>query len=145
MSREYPPRPIAAVAATIIHEGKVLLAVRGNSPNKGKWGIPGGVIELGETTEQAVAREVLEETNVVVKPKRLITIIDSIGKDTEGKVRTHYILLEYLCEYISGEVHAASDAPDARWFSLSELESLDMMTITRELVTRVAHEESFLP
>lgn len=145
MIREYPSHPIAAVAATIIHDGKVLLAVRGNSPNRGKWGIPGGVVELGETTEQAVAREVLEETNVVVKPKRLIIVIDSIGKDPEGRIRTHYILLEYLCEYISGEVHAASDAPDARWVPLSELDTLDMMTITRELVTRVAHEEGLLP
>ena len=144
MSREYPPRPIAAVAATIIHEGKVLLAVRGNSPNRGKWGIPGGVIELGETTEQAVAREVLEETNVVVKPKRLITVIDSIGKDASGKIRVHYILIEYLCDYVSGEVHAASDAPDARWVPLSELDALDMMTVTRELVSRVAREEGLL-
>jgi ADP-ribose pyrophosphatase YjhB (NUDIX family) len=144
MSREYPTRPIAAVAATIIHEGKVLLAIRGNSPNRGKWGIPGGVIELGETTEQAVAREVLEETNIIVKPKRLITVLDSIGKDQEGKIRVHYILLEYFCEYISGEVHPASDAPDARWVPISDLDTLDMMSVTRDLVVRVAREEGLL-
>jgi ADP-ribose pyrophosphatase YjhB (NUDIX family) len=144
MSRDYPSRPIPAVAATIFHEGKVLLAVRGKPPNLGKWGIPGGAVELGETVEQAVAREVLEETNIVVKPKRLITVLNSIGKDSEGKIRVHYILLEYLCEYVSGEVHAASDAPDARWFSVKDLDKIDMMEYTRTLVTGVAREEGLL-
>jgi len=144
MSREYPTQPIAAVAATIIHDGKVLLVVRGKPPNMGKWGIPGGVVELGETTEQAVCREVLEETNIVVKPKRLITILDSIGRDKEGHVRVHYILLEYLCEFISGEVKAASDAPDAKWVLLTDLNTLDMIEITRTLVNKVAREEGLL-
>lgn len=144
MSREYPTQPIAAVAATIIHDGKVLLVVRGKPPNMGKWGIPGGVVELGETTEKAVTREVLEETNIVVKPKRLITILDSIGRDKEGRVRVHYILLEYLCEFISGEVKAASDAPEAKWVHLTDLNTLDMMEITRNFVNKVAREEGFL-
>jgi 8-oxo-dGTP diphosphatase len=145
MDREYPSHPITAVAATIIHDGKVLLVIRGNSPSEGKWGIPGGVVELGETTERAIVREVFEETNVVIKPMKLLTVIDSIGKDLSGKIRVHYILLEYLCDYISGEVHASSDAPDARWVPLSELDALDMMTVTRELVMRVACKEGFLP
>jgi ADP-ribose pyrophosphatase YjhB (NUDIX family) len=145
MSREYPARPIAAVAATTIRGDEVLLAMRGNPPNRGKWGIPGGVVELGESTEEAVAREVLEETNVVIKPRRLITVLNAIGRDPEGKIRTHYILIEYLCDYVSGEVHAASDAPEAGWFKLADMGNLDMMESTRTLVTKVAREEGLLP
>jgi len=141
MSREYPAFPIPGVAAVTINKGKVLLVIRGKSPNLGKWGIPGGVVEVGETVEEAVVREVYEETNIVVKPIKLITIFDSIGRDSEGKVRIHYVLLEYLCEYVSGEVKAASDAPDAKWFALNEMDSINMMENTRKFVKQVIKQE----
>ncbi|MBN1682471.1 NUDIX hydrolase [Candidatus Bathyarchaeota archaeon] len=144
MSREYPRFPIPGVAAVTINNGKILLAVRGKPPSMGKWGIPGGIVELGEKVEDAVIREVFEETNVVIKPIKLITVLNSIVHDDEGKIRTHYVLLEYLCEYVSGEVHAASDAPDAKWISFEKLDSIDMMESTRKFVKQVAKQEGYI-
>ena len=144
MSREYPTFPIPGVAAVTFHNDKILLVIRGKSPSLGKWGIPGGVVEVGETVEQAVVREVFEETNVVVKPVKLITVFNSISRDSEGKVRIHYVLIEYLCEYVSGEVKAASDAPDAKWVPFREMDSIDMMESTRSFVKQVAEQEGFI-
>ena len=135
-SREYPKYPIPGVAATIIHDNKILLAIRGKPPSKGMWGLPGGVVEVGETLKEAVVREVKEETSVDVEPIELITIFDTIRKDDKGIVRTHFILFEYLCRYLGGQIKAASDAPDARWVSLDELDSIDIMPSTRRFIQK---------
>ena len=121
-----------------------MLAVRGKAPSYGKWGIPGGVVEVGETLHDAIRREVLEETSVRVEPVKLLTVFDSINKDENGKVKYHYILFEYLCRYVSGEVQARSDAPDARWVSFDELDSLDIMPSTRKFIDRVLRENNFI-
>ena len=136
MSREYPDRPIPGVAATIIHENRILLVQRGKHPSKDMWGLPGGVVEVGETLKEAVVREVKEETSVDVEPLELITVFDTIRKDDEGKVRTHFILFEYLCRYVGGNVNAATDAPDARWVSLDELDSIDIMPTTKRFIEK---------
>ena len=115
----------------------VLLVRRGNEPSRGRWGLPGGVVELGETVEEAVAREVREETGVEVRPLRLLAVFDSIVRDDEGRVRFHYVLCEYLCEPVEGELHIATDALDARWVPLEALGSLDMPAGTRRFIERV--------
>jgi len=142
--REYPEAPIPGVAAVVFHEGKVLLTRRENEPSKGMWGIPGGVVEVGETVEEAVVREVLEETGVRVRPVKLITSYDSIVKDDGGRPRYHYVLIEYLCEYLEGEPKAASDALDARWFPLDELGGIDMRDGTRRFLEKMARREGLL-
>jgi len=136
-SRQYPTRPIPGVAGVILDGDRILLSMRGKPPSEGKWGLPGGAVEVGETVEEALIREVLEETGVTVKPTRLITFLDSIHRDDDGGVRYHYVLFEYLCEYISGEVSPSSDAPDARWVNLGELDSLDIMPSTRRFIEKV--------
>ena len=88
MSREYPERPIIGVGAVIIEEGRVLLIQRGQVPLKGEWSLPGGALELGETLEEGVCREVLEETGLSIEPTRLIEVFDRISRDAEGRVRT---------------------------------------------------------
>jgi len=133
------------VAAIVFKEGRVLLVKRGKEPNRGRWGLPGGVVELGETVEEAIHREVEEETGLEVKPTRLATIFDSIYGDEQGKVRYHYVLFEYLCEYVGGELVAGSDAPEVRWVGLDELQSVDILGFTRRFVERVAVEEGWLP
>ena len=140
MSRLYPERPIPGVAAVIVRGRMVLLAERGKPPSLGKWGIPGGAVEVGETREEAVAREGLEETNVVVKPVELLEIFNSISSDDEGIVRHHYILFEYLCEYVSGEVIPGTDAPDARWVPIDDLGSVNIMPYTRRFIEKVLTE-----
>jgi 8-oxo-dGTP diphosphatase len=140
LSREYPHHPIAGVAGLTIRNNQVLLTVRGKPPRKGYWGIPGGVVEVGETLEQAVEREVFEETGVRVNPVELVTIFDSINKDDLGRVQFHYILFEYLCEYVSGDVRAGDDAPDAKWITLDNLDSLNIMPFTRTFIERTITE-----
>lgn len=123
---------------------EVLLVERGKAPARGLWGLPGGAVEVGETIEEAVAREVMEETSVLIKPLELLTVFNSINRDEEDKVRSHYILFEYLCEYISGEVEAGDDAPDARWVSIDDLDSVNIMTFTRDFIVKILTERGLL-
>lgn len=116
---------------------RVLLVERGKDPSKGKWGLPGGIVEVGETLHQAITREVKEETGILIKPQKLITVFDSIRRDQNGKSRYHYILFEYLCEYISGDISPDSDAPDAKWVPLDDLDSVDIMSSTKKFILKV--------
>jgi len=141
MSRQYPIRPIPGVAGVVIDGNRVLLSIRGKAPSKGKWGLPGGAVEVGEAVREAVVREILEETGVTVKPVKLITVFDSIHRDEDDRVRYHYILFEYLCEYVSGEVTPRSDAPDARWVEFKDLDSIDIMPSTKKFLLKVLKKE----
>jgi len=115
----------------------VLLVRRGNEPSRGRWGLPGGVVELGERVEEAVIREIREETGVTVRPVRLLTVFDSIVRDEGDKIRFHYVLCEYLCEAVEGEPHAATDVSDAVWAPIGDLESMDMTRGTRRFIEKV--------
>ena len=137
MRREYPDSPVAGVAAVVFSGESVLLVRRGNEPSRGRWGLPGGVVELGEGVEEAVVREVGEETGVTVRPIRLLTVFDSIVRDEEDRIRFHYVLCEYQCEVVKGEPSAATDVSDAMWAPLEDLESLDMTSGTRRFIERV--------
>jgi len=141
-SRQYPTRPIPGVAGIILDGNRVLLSVRGKPPSEGKWGLPGGAVEVGETVEEALVREIREETGVKVRLIRLITFLDSIHRDEDGRVRYHYVLFEYLCEYVSGEVSPSSDAPDARWVKFNELDSVDIMPSTKKFLLKVLRQEN---
>jgi ADP-ribose pyrophosphatase len=125
----------------ILDGDRILLSMRGKPPSEGKWGLPGGAVEVGETVEEALIREILEETGVTVKLTKLITFLDSIHRDDDDRVRYHYILFEYLCEYVSGEVSPSSDAPDARWVDVNELDSVDIMPSTKKFIEKVLAAE----
>jgi 8-oxo-dGTP diphosphatase len=144
MSREYPSHPIPGVAGIVVREKELLLVQRGREPAKGKWGIPGGVVEVGETIEEALVREVREETGCECTPLKHLATFDSIRRDNDGRVHWHYILFEYLCRYISGDPHAADDASEARWVRFDDLGSVDIMEMTRVFVEKTAHEEGLL-
>ncbi|MDO1585448.1 NUDIX hydrolase [Rhizobium oryzicola] len=126
--RESQPyqRPIAATIAVVLREGYVLLVRRANMPDAGKWGFPGGKIENGETINDAVVRELLEETRVIAKPLRVLTAVDAFDHDEQGRLRSHYILIAVLCEWHTGTPVAGDDALEAQWFSLEELEEADL-------------------
>ena len=144
MSREYPQHPIPGVAAITIKDNHILLTVRGKEPSKGMWGIPGGVIETGETRVEAVIREVYEETNIIVEPLELITVFDSISRDEDGHVKYHYILFEYLCKYVSGVLKPGDDAPEARWVLLDNLDSVSIMPSTRRFIEKTIIEQGYV-
>ncbi len=118
LQREFPATPLAGVGAVIVDHGRVLLVRRGNEPAKGRWSIPGGLIELGETLHQAVMREVHEETGLLVEPMGLVELLDRIYRE-DNLVRYHYVIADYLCRVTGGTLAAASDADDVRWVERS--------------------------
>jgi mutator protein MutT len=121
MSREYPERPIVGVGAVIVSDGKVVLIRRKYEPLAGHWSLPGGALEVGETLEAGVAREMLEETGLEVEVGPVIEVFDRITYDATRRVRYHYVLIDYLCWPVSGELRAGSDVDDAALVDPSQL------------------------
>jgi 8-oxo-dGTP diphosphatase len=127
--REYPEAPIVGVGAVVIDGTKVLLVRRGQEPLKGEWSLPGGALELGETLQQGVVREVLEETGLIVVPGGIIEILDRIILDritqdeASGRVRYHYVLIDFVCHVTGGLLCSASDAEEVRWVEHGHLQS----------------------
>jgi ADP-ribose pyrophosphatase YjhB (NUDIX family) len=136
MRRKYPESPIAAVGAVVLDGGSVLLVRRGQEPQKGEWSIPGGAVELGETLEQAVRREVLEETGLLVEPVRVVEVLDRIVRDADGRVAFHYVLIDYVCRVTGGTLCCASDADEARWVGVEDLGGLGVATRTVEVILK---------
>ncbi len=136
MAREYPDHPLVGVAAIILREDAVLLVRRGREPSKGLWGLPGGLLELGESVEAAVRREVLEECGIEVEVGPLAAIFEPVEHDRDGRVRYHFVVLDYLARYLGGEVRAADDADEARWVRLDALDGLPMHPETRAIIDR---------
>lgn len=124
MRRDYPERPWVGIGVVVHCGGRVLLVRRGRPPRMGQWGLPGGAQHLGETVFEAAAREVLEETGLVAVPERVLTVVDSITRDEEGRVHFHYTLVEVAARCEGGDPRAADDADDARWATLEEAATL---------------------
>lgn len=118
--------PIPATIGVIFKEGKVLLVRRKNQPDAGKWGFPGGKIEWGESIDEAATREILEETGVFTRPRKVITAVDCLDFASGDRPERHFILVAVLCDWVSGEPLAADDALEARWFSKEEWELADL-------------------
>jgi 8-oxo-dGTP diphosphatase len=135
-SRSYPDRPIVGVGGVIIHEGRALIVQRGAEPRKGEWTVPGGMLELGETLRQGTEREVLEETGLVVKAGAVLDVFDSIYPDPAGRTEYHYVLVDFLCELVSGELVASSDVMDARWVLPTELDSMPLIGFTAQVIRK---------
>jgi ADP-ribose pyrophosphatase YjhB (NUDIX family) len=119
MQREYPEAPLMGVGAVVVKQGRVLLVRRGTEPLKGHWSLPGGLVELGEPLTAAVVREVREETGLTVEPVELIELLDRIHREDE-RVRYHYVIADYLCRAVDGELLAGSDADAVRWVERAE-------------------------
>ncbi len=126
MSVQYPTKPVVGVGAIILDGNKILLEKRKNAPGKGKWSIPGGLVELGERVEQAVIREVKEETGLEVIEPRLVDIVDHISLDEKGAVKYHFVIIDYLVTVKSGKPKAASDADALKWVPFNEVEQYNL-------------------
>ena len=120
-----PDRPSVGVGAVVIHDGRVVLIRRGKEPLRGRWVIPGGTVEAGETLHEALVREVREETGLAVRPTEVVLVFDRILRD-EGELRYHYVIIDYLCEYLSGTPRAATDAEDVALVRPEDLRDYDL-------------------
>ena len=123
--RLYPEKPLVGVGILIQRENKYLLIKRAAEPDKGLWSVPGGMVELGEKASEAAAREVLEETGLVVDVVKVLDVIDKIIID-EDKVKFHFVIVDYIAEYRRGELKASSDALDARWVTVEEFKDYEL-------------------
>ena len=136
-NNEYPGSPRVAVGGVVIKEDRVLLVRRGKPPSEGEWAIPGGSVELGETLQEAVRREILEETGISIRVGEPIHIFDDVRRDEAGHIRFHYVILDFSGEFLSGELRAADDAKDARWVSPAEFSQLNINSNTIKLMKKL--------
>ena len=145
IKREYPDRPVVGVGAVIIKNGKVLIVKRGKEPGYGRWSIPGGAVHLGEKLARAIEREVLEETGLVVEAGEVVEVYEPLIRDEKGKVRYHYVLIDFLCRYISGELKPESDILDAVMAEPAELDKYDLPPATAALLHKCLKKAGLLP
>jgi 8-oxo-dGTP diphosphatase len=122
MSREYPTHPLPGVLALVERDGRLLMVRRAKEPDRGKWGFPGGLVELGETVAEAALRELAEETGLIAAALGVVDVFEVISPDQQGRIRYHYVLNVVRCAASEGEPVAADDAEAAGWFTLGEIE-----------------------
>jgi len=136
MQREYPEQPLVGVGAIIIENSRVVLVKRAHPPLQAQWSIPGGVLEIGEMVRDAAIREAREETGLTVEPGELVGVFDRVLRDPNGRVQYHYVLVDFLCRRVSGELAAAGDAAAARWFTREELPAMNLAEDTLEVIDK---------
>jgi ADP-ribose pyrophosphatase len=129
--------PLAAVGAVIIHDHQILLVRRANPPGQGDWAIPGGAVKLGETLAEAAEREIQEETGLSVRAGAPIYAFDFIERDGNGRILFHYVIVDLMADYLSGELRPSDDALDAGWFSPEELNAIKLTESTRKFLTKI--------
>lgn len=131
------PVPRVGVGAVLIENARVLLVRRGTEPGKGMWAIPGGLVELGETLQQAAEREIREETGLTIRAGDPFHTFDLIQRDGNGNVGIHYVIVDLQADYVSGEVTPGDDAADARWVDAEEIRSLPVTPTTLGLLKKM--------
>lgn len=136
MKREFPELPLVGVGAIIIEDDRVLLVKRAHPPIQGQWSIPGGVLEVGETVREGAIREAREETGLIVEPGELLGVYDRILRDPEKRVQYHYVLIDFLCRRVGGELLADSDAAEVQWFKRERLPGLQLAEDTSEVILK---------
>jgi mutator protein MutT len=140
-TREYPARPIVGVGAVIVHDGQVLIVKRRYEPLAGRWSLPGGTLELGETLEAGVIREMREETGLDVEVGPVIEVFDRIMLDDTRRVRYHFVLVDYLCRPVGGELAAGSDVDRAIFVDPVSLDEYDLTPKAQAVIQRALELE----
>ena len=136
MQREFPETPLVGIGAVIIEDSRVVLVKRAHPPLQAEWSIPGGVLEVGERVREAAIREAREETGLTVEPGELLGVYDRVLRDATNRVQYHYVLIDFLCRRVAGDLAAASDAAEVRWFSREELPALKLAEDTFDVIQK---------
>ena len=142
MSREYPEAPRVGVGVIVWRGDEVLLIRRGKPPMAGQWSLPGGRQELGETIAEAATREVMEETGLQVSVDDVVTVIDFIERDDDGRVRYHYVLVDVNARWIAGTAAAADDAAEAAWVPIADLSKMQLWNETERVIRLAAQRRT---
>jgi 8-oxo-dGTP diphosphatase len=137
-SRQYPQRPVLGVGALLFDGDRVLLVERGRPPLVGEWSLPGGAVETGERLEDAIVREVFEETGLHVTVDSLALIFERIMPDVDGRCEYHYVLVDFYCSITGGDLRAGDDSSKVDWFDIDALDTLVMTAGTREVIRTCA-------
>ena len=136
-----PPKPVLGVAAVIWNDRQeVLLIRRTKEPRKGQWSLPGGKVEFGEGLEDAVHREVREETGLEIALLGLAGVAETFLDASVGAADLHFVLVDYSARVVSGEAKAASDAADATWFGRAEIDDLPLWNETKRMIAKSARD-----
>ena len=136
MNREFPEQPLIGVGSIIIEGDRIVLVKRAHPPNQGHWSIPGGVLEVGEMVREAAVREAREETGLIIEPGELLGVFDRILREPGQRVQYHYVLIDFLCRKVGGELRAASDAAEVQWFTREDLHTLNLAKDTLEVIQK---------
>lgn len=136
LKRVYPTQPLVGVGAILVCNGKLLLAKRKEMPGRGEWTVPGGLVELGESSEETVIREAEEEANLLVQDPRLVDVVNNIILDEAEKVKYHYVVIEYFVKVRDGKLKAADDVAKLRWVSFDEVKNYDLTKAFRKFFKR---------
>jgi ADP-ribose pyrophosphatase YjhB (NUDIX family) len=136
MRREFPETPLVGIGAIIIENARVVLVKRAHPPLQAEWSIPGGVLEVGELVREAAIREAREETGLTVELGELLGIYDRVLRDANRRVQYHYVLIDFLCRRVAGDLMAASDAAEVRWFTREELPGLRLAQDTLDVIRK---------
>jgi ADP-ribose pyrophosphatase len=131
---EYPNNPRVAVGAVVFHNNGVLLVRRGQPPSEDLWAIPGGSVKIGETLQEAAEREILEETHITIRAGEPVYTFDAIERDDSGKIRFHYLIVDLVADYVTGNPKAGDDAAEARWVTAQEINDLHVSAPTLKLL-----------
>jgi ADP-ribose pyrophosphatase YjhB (NUDIX family) len=140
--RRYPRRPIVGVGALIFHRGCILMVQRGKEPLKGLWSLPGGALEIGESLDAAVRREVREETGLEIEPLRVFEIFERIMRDASGAPEYHYVLIDYICRVTGGTLRAGDDVCHVEWMTQEGLKDLDLTEGTLGVIEKAFASEA---
>ena len=119
-----------------MREGRVVIVQRGTEPLKGQWSVPGGALEIGETLRQCAVREALEETGLRVEAGEVLEVFDAIYAETDGRTLYHYVLIDFACTLLGGELKAGGDAIQAKWVRLADLEEYPVAETARKVLAK---------
>ncbi|HEX8028559.1 MAG TPA: NUDIX hydrolase [Vicinamibacterales bacterium] len=136
MAREYPAHPVVGVGAVVVRGGRALIIKRAHEPRKGEWSLPGGLLELGESLQDAVRREIKEETNLDVTVGPIIETFDRVHRDDAGKIRYHFVIVDFVCWSESGEALPGSDADGVAWVRAEEIDQYQVNAHAKAVIER---------